>query len=166
MTTEENMALDRIREPTFSVRGLWLRVARIRAFVEQATRDFAIHGATARTPARILSGGNQQKVVLARVLSSDPRVLIAAQPVRGLDVAATRYVFDQLVAARNRDRAVLLFSSDLDHALSLADRILVLFGGRVAASLDARSATLDDLGRYMAGIDAMPATRRGEVVDG
>ena len=82
----------------------------------------------------------------------------------GLDVAATRYVLDQLVAARANNRAVLLFSSDLDHVLSLADRVLVLFKGHVAASLDTRTATRDDLGRYMAGVEpVVSSAARAEV---
>jgi ABC-type uncharacterized transport system ATPase subunit len=169
MTAEENLSLDRIREPRFSLGGFWLLASRIRGFVERAIRDFEIHGASARSPVRTLSGGNQQKVVLARVLSSNPRVLVAAQPTRGLDVAATRYVLEQLVAARERGSGVLLFSSDLDHVLSLADRILVLYKGRVGAALDARDATHDDLGRYMAGVDTMsasPAAARREPAGG
>jgi simple sugar transport system ATP-binding protein len=152
MTVAENVSLDRIREPEFSRHGIWLRVARIRDFVRKAIREFSIKATSTKVPVRELSGGNQQRIVLARVLSSNPRVLIAAQPARGLDVAGTRYVLDHLVAAREQDRAVILFSSDLEHVLSLADRILVLFKGRLVASLDARTATRDDLGRSMAGV--------------
>jgi simple sugar transport system ATP-binding protein len=164
MTVAENLSLDRIREPGFSRRGIWLRAARIRKFVQGAIRDFHIQAASIGVPVRTLSGGNQQKIVLARALLSDPRVLIAAQPARGLDVAATRYVLDQLVAARANNSAVLLFSSDLDHVFSLADRVLVLFKGHVAASLDTRTATRDDLGRYMAGVEPVASSvARAEV---
>ena len=157
MSVTENVSLDRIREPEFSRHGLWLLVARIRAFARKAVEDYKIQASSVKVPVRMLSGGNQQKVVLARVLSSNPRILIAAQPTRGLDIAATRYVLDQLTAARASGTGILLFSSDLDHVLSLADRVLVLFRGRVVAVLEARTATRDELGRYMAGVGSTPS---------
>jgi general nucleoside transport system ATP-binding protein len=157
MSVTENVSLDRIREPEFSRHGLWLFLARIRAFAREAVEDYKIQVSSVKVPVRMLSGGNQQKIVLARVLSSRPRILIAAEPTRGLDVAATRYVIDQLVAARASGTGILLFSSDLDHVLSLADRVLVLFKGRIAGVLETRTATRDELGRYMAGVASTPS---------
>lgn len=162
MSVMENVSLDRIREPEFSRHGLWLVIDRIRAFARKAVEDYKIQTSSAKVPVRMLSGGNQQKVVLARVLSSDPRILIAAQPTRGLDIAATRYVLDRLAAARASGTGILLFSSDLDQVLSLADRILVLFKGRVVAMLEARTATREELGRHMAGVGSTPARNSAE----
>lgn len=152
MDVAENITLDRIREPEFSRGGIWLLVSRIRGFARRASAAFQIRAPSTRTPVRMLSGGNQQKVVLARVLSSSPQVLIAAQPTTGLDIEATRYVLDQLVTARSKGAAVLLVSSDLDHVLSLSDRIIVLFKGRVAGVLHRASTTRETLGQLMAGV--------------
>jgi simple sugar transport system ATP-binding protein len=98
-----------------------------------------------------LSGGNMQKVLLARVLSRDPKVLVVAQPTRGLDVGATDYVRRQLLARRAAGTAILLISEDLDELLALADRVIVLYEGRVVGSMTARDADRDQLGMLMAG---------------
>ena len=158
MTVTENVSLDRLREPEFSRGRFWLLISRIRNFVRSVMATYEIQAASPEVPVRTLSGGNQQKIVLGRVLSSNPRVLVAARPARGLDVASTRYVMEQLVAARATGRAVLLFTSDLEHVLALADRILVMLNGRITASVDARTATRDQLGRYMAGVGSSAAS--------
>ncbi len=98
-----------------------------------------------------LSGGNIQKVLLARVLSRDPRVVIVSQPTRGLDVGASEYVREELLARRRDGAAILLFSEDLDELLSLSDRIVVLYEGRVVGRMAALAADPEQLGMLMAG---------------
>ena len=126
----ENMALHDYDEPPNSRLG-WLRPGRL---VERARRlisAFDVRGGGPQTPARALSGGNQQKVVVAREVENDPRVLIAAQPTRGLDVGAIEFVHRRLVEERDEGRAVLLASLELDEILSLSDRILVMYEGEL-----------------------------------
>ena len=126
----ENIALhDYSKEP--DSRWGWLYPARLIARARQLIADFDIRGGGPRTPAGALSGGNQQKVIVAREVARDPKVLIAAQPTRGLDVGAIEYVHRRLVAERDSGRAILLVSLELEEVLSLADRILVMFEGRI-----------------------------------
>ena len=113
---------------------------------------------------RSLSGGNQQKVVLARELGRDPRVLIAANPVSGLDVGAAAYVHRRLLDFRDRGRAVLLISHDLDELLQLSDRILVLYRGKVLYEAPVHEVTMNDLARAMAGsTPSSPGTDPGHL---
>ncbi|MBC8452545.1 MAG: ATP-binding cassette domain-containing protein, partial [Spirochaetes bacterium] len=110
-----------------------------------------------RTPsheivAKQLSGGNQQKVVLAREISKDPTVLIAAQPTRGLDVGAIEFVYNQLLEQRANGKAILLISFELDEIFSLSDRILVLYGGEILAEFTREEATVDAVGLCMGGV--------------
>jgi ABC-type uncharacterized transport system ATPase subunit len=131
----ENMALHDFDKAPNSRFG-WLRPARL---VERATKliaEFDVRGGGPHTPAKSLSGGNQQKVVVAREVGNDPRVLIAAQPTRGLDVGAIEFVHRRLVEERDEGRAVLLVSLELDEILSLADRILVMYEGEIVAEFE------------------------------
>ena len=98
-----------------------------------------------------MSGGNQQKAILAREIDLGNDLLIAVQPTRGLDVGAIEYIHKQLVAQRDRQKAVLLVSLELDEVLNVADRILVMFEGRIVAQLETQNATAQELGLYMAG---------------
>jgi general nucleoside transport system ATP-binding protein len=97
------------------------------------------------------SGGNQQKLVLAREFASGPKLLIAAYPTRGLDIGATEFVWKQLVSARDAGLAVLLISANLEEILALADRVGVIYDGRITAELDGSKATMNELGLYMTG---------------
>ena len=117
---------------------------------------YDVRGGGPQTPARALSGGNQQKVVLAREIQSDPRLLIAAQPTRGLDVGAIEYVHRRLVEQRDAGCAVLLVSFELDEVLDLADRILVMYGGQIVLERLARQTDERELGLAMTG-GAVPA---------
>jgi len=117
---------------------------------QELLRQFDVRGGGAQTRAAALSGGNQQKVVLAREMARDPKVLIAAQPTRGLDVGAIEFVHRRLVEARDRGEAVLLVSLELDEILSLSDRILVLYEGRIAAE-HSPDVTEEELGIAMTG---------------
>ena len=109
------------------------------------------------TPARRLSGGNLQKVVLAREFSSGPRVLVAAAPTRGLDVGAIETVHGYLREAADHDVAVLLISEDLDEVMTLSDRIVVMYEGTVVGEVDPRAATVEEIGLLMAGVVRTPA---------
>jgi simple sugar transport system ATP-binding protein len=131
-TLAENLALHDYGDRPFSRRG-WLSPRRIIDFAGRLLREFDVRGGGPETRAAALSGGNQQKVVVAREVARDPRLLLAAQPTRGLDVGAIEFVHRRLVAERNEGRAIFLVSFELDEILSLSDRILVIFEGRIAA---------------------------------
>jgi ABC-type uncharacterized transport system ATPase subunit len=128
----ENIALHDYRLPPNSRWG-WLRPGRLVARARKLLKEFDVRGGGPQTRAASLSGGNQQKVVVAREVARDPRVLIAAQPTRGLDVGAIEFVHRRLVEERDEGRAVLLISLEIDEVLSLADRILVIYEGRIVA---------------------------------
>ena len=145
----ENLGLREYRHPPASRYG-WLRP---RVLIDRARvllREFDIRGGAPTTPASSLSGGNQQKLVVARELARDPRVLVASQPTRGLDVGATEFVHRRLVEARDEKRAILLVSFTLEEILSLSDRILVLYEGGVVGEYDA-SVSMETLGLAMTG---------------
>jgi simple sugar transport system ATP-binding protein len=126
----ENIALQDYRDPPNS-RFSWLLPKRMLERARRLISEFDVRGGGPRTAARALSGGNQQKVILAREIDRDPRVLVAAQPTRGLDVGAIEFVHKRLVEERDEGRAVLLVSLELEEVLSLADRILVIYEGEV-----------------------------------
>jgi len=131
---------------------------------EERVRQYDIRTPSVLAPVRTLSGGNQQKVIVARELSRPVRLLVAAQPTRGLDVGSMSYIYEQIVKARDEGDAVLLVSTELDEILSLSDRIAVMFRGRVVAVVDAASATPEELGLLMAG--SVPAATAGGAADG
>ena len=161
MTLTENVTITKLRDSYYSAAGAWLRIRRLRAFARRMIERFLIRTPSEQLPVRMLSGGNQQKVVLARELSTNPRLLVAAEPTRGLDIAATEYVLRQLDETRSAGTAVFLVSSDLDQVMSVADRVLVFFRGRISAEFDAATVTRDDIGRHMSGVET-PASQRGE----
>ena len=103
------------------------------------------------TEAQYLSGGNQQKVIIAREVNKNPDVLIAVQPTRGLDVGAIEYIHEQLVARRDAGKAVLLISLELDEVMNVSDRILVIYEGEIVGELDPKTTSVQELGLYMAG---------------
>jgi general nucleoside transport system ATP-binding protein len=128
----ENLILHDYEKEPFARFG-WLRPGRVVAWARRVLHEFDVRGGEPRTLAASLSGGNQQKVVVAREVERDPRVLIAAQPTRGLDVGAIEFVHRRLVQERDEGRAILLVSLELEEVLSLADRILVIYEGRIVA---------------------------------
>jgi simple sugar transport system ATP-binding protein len=145
----ENLALHAYRQPPNSRYGF----LNLRAMVERARRllrEFDVRGGTPATSAAALSGGNQQKVVLAREIDGNPKVLIAAQPTRGLDVGAIEFVHRRLVEQRDTGRAILLVSLELEEILSLADRILVIYEGRIVGEFPPTT-TEEELGLAMTG---------------
>ncbi|MCM5553552.1 ABC transporter ATP-binding protein [Pleomorphomonas sp. NRK KF1] len=150
MAVWENAVLERIDEPRFSRRGLVDRAAAI-AFAETIVRDFDVRGGGARTRTRLLSGGNMQKLILGRNLAERPRILIAAQPARGLDEGAVAAVHARILEARKAGTAVLLISEDLDEVIGLADRIQAIVGGRLSPPVSADEVDARALGLMMAG---------------
>jgi simple sugar transport system ATP-binding protein len=131
-TLAENLTLHDFEKEPFAKLG-WLRPGRMIAFARRLLQEFDVRGGGPRTRAAALSGGNQQKVVVAREVARDPRVLIAAQPTRGLDVGAIEFVHRRLIEERDEGRAVLLISLELEEILSLSDRILVIYEGQIVA---------------------------------
>jgi simple sugar transport system ATP-binding protein len=148
-TLAENLALHEYRKPPDSRYG-WLFPKRMVARARKLLQEFDVRGGGPQTPARSLSGGNQQKVIIAREVERDPRILIAAQPTRGLDVGAIEFVHRRLVAERDEGRGILLVSLELDEILSLSDRILVLYEGRIVGEFPP-TATEEELGLAMIG---------------
>jgi simple sugar transport system ATP-binding protein len=146
----DNLVLDKVHERPYSGR-LGLRRRVIRDTAERLIRRFSIRARGPDAPARTLSGGNQQKAVLARALRDAPRLIVAHQPTRGLDVAAAVEVLDRLASAARSGAAVLLVSSTLEEILSVADRIVVLYRGRAVGELQGEDASRDELGRLMVG---------------
>jgi ABC-type uncharacterized transport system ATPase subunit len=145
----ENIALHDYREEPDSKWG-WLYPKRLIARAVRLLKEFDVRGGGPKTPAASLSGGNQQKVILAREISRNPQILVAAQPTRGLDVGAIEFVHRRLVTERDEGRAILLVSFELDEVLSLSDRILVLYEGRVAGEYPP-TVSEDELGIAMTG---------------
>ena len=148
-TLAENLALREYRRPSMSRRGM-LSLRRMRARAAALLREYDVRGGSPDSLAASLSGGNQQKVVIAREIACDPRVLVAAQPTRGLDVGAIEFVHRRLVAERDAGRGILLVSLELDEVRSLADRVLVLYEGRIVGEL-APDASEEELGIAMTG---------------
>jgi ABC-type uncharacterized transport system ATPase subunit len=145
----ENLALREYRTPKMSTRG-WLSSRRMIAGARSLIREFDIRGGEPETPAAALSGGNQQKIVIAREIAANPRVLVAAQPTRGLDVGAIEFVHQRLVAERDAGRGILLMSLESEEVRSLADRILVIYEGRIVGEF-APDASEEELGIAMTG---------------
>ena len=148
-TLAENLVLHDYAKPPFAQRG-FINSRRVLAYGKKLLAEFDVRGGDESTRASTLSGGNQQKVVIAREVARDPRVLIAAQPTRGLDVGAIEFVHRRLVEERDEGRAVLLISLELEEVLSLADRILVIYEGAFAGEFDP-SVTEEELGIAMTG---------------
>jgi simple sugar transport system ATP-binding protein len=148
----ENFLLGKQRRSNFMLRcSINAREARVEA--SRATKDFDVRVASLDVAGGSLSGGNQQKLILSRELESGPRVIIAAQPMRGLDVGASEFVRSVLLKARQDGCAILLVSADLEELLALSDRIAVMFRGRLVAELDRDEATVETIGQYMAGME-------------
>jgi simple sugar transport system ATP-binding protein len=150
LSIASNVVLKSYRGPDAS-RGPLLRWGAIRRFAEDLIRRYDVHAPGPQTPARQLSGGNIQKVVLAREFSGKPRVLVAASPTRGLDVGAVETVHAYLRDAASKGVGILVISEDLDEILVLADRIAVMYEGRIVGELDGRRGDKQEIGFLMAG---------------
>ena len=147
----ENAVLERLRTPEFSHRG-FVRQGAARAYAKGLIERFDIRGAGVETRARLLSGGNMQKLILGRILSNDPRFVLANQPTRGLDEGAIAAVHAELLAARAKGAAILLISEELEEAVALSDRIQAIVKGRLSRPIHADEANPQRLGLMMAGV--------------
>ncbi|HEX5810036.1 MAG TPA: ABC transporter ATP-binding protein, partial [Anaerolineales bacterium] len=161
-TIAENMVLREHHKPPFSRSG-FLNLRDISSHADELIKKFQVKTPSRDTLAKNLSGGNIQKVVLAREISRNPRVIIAAQPTRGLDIGATEYVREQLLEERRKGTAILLISEDLDEILALSDRIAVIYEGQIMDIVPRESATPEQLGLLMAGVHPEESARTPQV---
>ena len=151
-TLEDNMVLQRYFEPEFVSKAGFLKRKAIRDYAGRLIEQYDVRsGQGPVTIARSMSGGNQQKAIVAREIDKDPELLIAVQPTRGLDVGAIEYIHKQIVAQRDAGKGVLLVSLELDEVMALSDRILVMYEGEIVGQLDPKTTTVEELGLYMAG---------------
>ena len=149
---EDNLVLQRYFEPDFASKAGFLRRDNIRAYAERLIEGYDVRsGQGPVTMARAMSGGNQQKAIIAREMDRDPELLVAVQPTRGLDVGAIEFVHKKLVEQRDAGKAVLLVSLELDEVMDVPDRILVMYEGEIVGELDPKTTTQEELGLYMAG---------------
>ena len=153
MTGAENLVSDLADRPPLA-RLRWISARRVDERARALIDDFGVHTPGPQTVMRSLSGGNQQRAILARELSGEVRVLVAAQPTRGLDVGAIEDVTTRVLAARAAGAGVLLISSDLSEVLTLSDRVAVIDRGRLVAVLDRGEATLQRIGPLRGGVGA------------
>ena len=161
-TLEQNMVLQRFQEPQFERAG-FINNAAVREYADELIDKFDVRsGQGAVTVARSMSGGNQQKAIIAREIDRDKPLIVAVQPTRGLDVGAIEYIHSQLVSERDKGKAILLVSLELDEVMSLSDRILVMYEGKIVGEFDPKKITVQELGLYMAG--AKRAGKEGEAV--
>lgn len=158
-TLAENLLLGRQRQRRFGG-GWFLDPATIEAHAEEVIRTYRMRAAGADVPVASLSGGNQQKVLVARALDGSPRLLVAMQPTRGLDVAATQFVYGAIRDACRKGMAALVFSLDLDEIFDLADVVLVMYNGAIVGALPRSAASMDLVGRMMVGT-AAPVPQEG-----
>jgi len=149
-SVEENLILKNHTDRPYAS-GIFMNFGKIAEYADNLIENFDIRTPSRDTPLKTLSGGNIQKMVLARELSREPRVLVAAQPTRGVDISATEYIHQRLVAQRTKGTATLLISEDLDEILNLSDRIAVMYEGQVVGIVDQHEATVERLGLMMAG---------------
>lgn len=150
-TLEQNMVLQRYFEPQFQ-KGGFIKFSEVRKYSDMLVDKFDVRsGQGSVTVARSMSGGNQQKAIVARELDRPHKLLIAVQPTRGLDVGAIEYIHSQIVKDRDEGAGVLLVSLELDEVMNLSDRILVMYEGEIVGELDPKKTTVQELGLYMSG---------------
>ena len=150
-TLQNNMVLQRFREPEFQHLG-FIRENAVREYSDRLSQQYDVRsGQGSATITRSMSGGNQQKAIVAREIDREPQLLIAVQPTRGLDVGAIEYIHKQIIAQRDAGKAVLLVSLELDEVMNLSDRILVMYEGEIVGEFDPKTTDVQTLGLYMAG---------------
>jgi len=150
-TVADNLMLVDSRNPAY-LHGGFLRRHHIRKHCAELVRAFGVKTPSLDTPTRNLSGGNIQKLILARELSGEPRVLLVSQPTRGVDLGAAQYIHSRLMDQRTAGTAILIISEDLDEVLSLSDRILVMYEGEIVGEADPATASRESIGLMMAGV--------------
>ncbi|MCD8338392.1 MAG: ABC transporter ATP-binding protein [Lachnospiraceae bacterium] len=159
---ENNMVLQRYFEPQFTNKAGFLKRKEIREYAERLIEQYDVRsGQGPVTIARSMSGGNQQKAIVAREIDKNPELLIAVQPTRGLDVGAIEYIHKQIVAQRDAGKGVLLISLELDEVMNVSDRILVMYEGEIVGEFDPKQVTVEELGLYMAGAKRMDMAGKG-----
>lgn len=151
MKLEENISLQTYYKKPFSNHG-FLNHKEIKAYAKRLIEEFDVRTSSEENPASALSGGNQQKAIIAREVDRDPALLIAAQPTRGLDVGAIEYIHKRLVEQRDKGKGVLLMSYELDEIMNVSDRIAVMYDGEIIAIVDAEETNEKELGLLMAGV--------------
>ena len=148
---EQNLVLQRYLEPEFQNHGM-IRFKEVRKYADRLIQEYDVRsGQGPITISRSMSGGNQQKAIIARELDRKHNLLIAVQPTRGLDVGAIEYIHKQIIQSRDSGAGVLLVSLELDEVMNLSDRILVMYEGEIVGELDPKKTTVQELGLYMAG---------------
>lgn len=148
---QENLVLQRYWQPAFQNRG-FIKQDAVKSYAQKLIKQYDIRsGQGTITRMRSISGGNQQKAIVAREIDKDPELLIAVQPTRGLDVGAIEYIHKQLISERDKGKAVLLVSLELDEVMNISDRIYVMYEGEIVGEFDAKNITVEELGLYMAG---------------
>ena len=148
---EENLILQRYWQPKFQ-KNHFIRFNEMRNYAEDLIERFDIRSSQGPTTiARSMSGGNQQKAIIAREIDKEHELLVAVQPTRGLDVGAIEYIHSQLIESRDAGKAVLLISLELDEVMNVSDRILVIYEGEIVGELDPKETSTQELGLYMAG---------------
>jgi len=152
-TIADNLVLCTYYKPPFA-KGMQRNQAAVIENAQRLVEQFDVRTPSIFTTAGSLSGGNQQKVIVAREFSRPLKLLVANQPTRGLDVGSIEYIHKRIIAMRDQGAAVLLVSAELDEIMSLADRIAVMYHGKIVAVLDAEKATRTELGLLMAGSQA------------
>jgi simple sugar transport system ATP-binding protein len=149
---ENNLVLERYFEPEFTDKAGFLKKKNIRSYANRLIEQYDVRsGQGAQTITRSMSGGNQQKAIIAREIDKNPELLVAVQPTRGLDVGAIEYIHKQLIAQRDAGKAVLLVSLELDEVMDVPDRILVMYEGEIVGEFDPKTTTQEELGLYMSG---------------
>ena len=152
MTIADNLVLRTTDKAEFSSGGgLFLKKGRIRNYARQMAKKYDIRCTSVEQDVRSLSGGNQQKVILARELEAGPDLLVAAHPTRGLDIGATRFVHDEMIHARDRGVGILLISADFDEILEMSDRILVIFEGQIMGEYSGKNPPIEEISLAMTG---------------
>lgn len=150
-TLENNMVLQRYFEPEFQKHG-FIKKDAVREYSDKLIEQYDVRSSEGSvTIARSMSGGNQQKAIVARELDRNPELLIAVQPTRGLDVGAIEYIHKKIIAQRDAGKAVLLVSLELEEVMNLPDRILVMYEGQIVGELDPKKTNVNELGLYMSG---------------
>ncbi|MDD2496137.1 MAG: ATP-binding cassette domain-containing protein, partial [Tissierellia bacterium] len=148
---QQNAVLQTYYEPRFQNHGL-IKFNAVKEYAKKLIKQYDIRSPREEDSiVRNMSGGNQQKLIIARELDRDPEIVLAVQPTRGLDVGATEYIHKQLIAQRDEQKAVLLLSLELDEVMNVSDRILVIYEGEIVGELNPKEITVKELGLYMAG---------------
>jgi simple sugar transport system ATP-binding protein len=146
-----NLILQRYWEPEFQNAG-FIKQDKVMNYADTLIKQYDVRsGQGANTLVRSMSGGNQQKAIIAREIDKNPELLIAIQPTRGLDIGAIEYIHSQLVAQRDSGKAVLLVSLELEEVMNVSDRILVMYEGEIVGEFDPKETSVEQIGLYMAG---------------